>query len=143
MTTMAVVDNKNRCSDSQLLRLATLEAEKHKWIESQKAGRDLGEVALRDWSRHYWWRWCRDRWIEHLSGERFWNELDQDDFGLLKRDFHSNSALTQQIVLKIKAGGENLDIVQWAYDTHQNINQVLEILKLLDINSRRLTFWPA
>ena len=132
-----------RSRDSQLFRLALLEAEKHKWIESQKAGRDLGEAALRDWSRRYWWRWCRDRWIEHLSGERFWSELDQQDFGLLNRDFHPNTALIHQIIVRIKAGGENLDIIQWAHDTHQDIDQVLEILKLLDINSRRLTFWPS
>ena len=130
-------------TDSQLFRLALMEAQKHKWIESQKAGHDLGESALRDWSRRYWWRWCRDRWIEHLSGERFWGELDHQDFGLLKRDFHANTALIQQIVLRIKAGGENLDIIQWSHETHQNLDQVLEILKLLDINSRRLTFWTA
>lgn len=129
--------------ESQLFRLAQLEAEKHKWIESQKAGRDLGEAALRDWSRRYWWRWCRDRWIEHLSGERFWSELDQQDFGLLKRDFHPNTYLIEEITTRIKTGGENLDIIQWAQSSEQDLKQVLEILKLLDINSRRLTFWPS
>jgi hypothetical protein len=130
-------------NDSQLFRMALLEAEKHKWIESQKAGRDLGEAALRDWSRRYWWRWCRDRWIEHLSGDRFWSELDQHDFGLLKRDFHPNGDLVKHITLRIKAGGENLDIIQWAHTTRQDMKDVMEILKLLDINSRRLTFWPS
>lgn len=145
MTYMCVEDKsaQMRRSDSQLFRLALLEAEKHKWIESQKAGRDLGEAALRDWSRRYWWRWCRDRWIEHLSGERFWSELDQQDFGLLKRDFHPNTVMIQAIIDRIKAGGENLDIIQWAQSTNQNLKDVMEILKLLDINSRRLTFWPS
>ncbi len=132
-----------RQNESQLFRLAIQEAEKHKWIESQKAGHDLGEAALRDWSRRYWWRWCRDRWIEHLNGDRFWSELDQQDFGLLKRNFHSNVELVQAISARIKTGGENLDIIQWAQATHQNFDEVMEILKLLDINSRRLTFWPA
>jgi hypothetical protein len=132
-----------RRSESQLFRAALQEAEKHKWIESQKAGRDLGEAALRDWSRRYWWRWCRERWIEHLSGDRFWSELDQQDFGLLRRNFHPNTVLTQSIMTRIKAGGENLDIIKWAQDTGQNLKEVMEILKLLDINSRRLTFWPA
>jgi hypothetical protein len=130
-------------SASQLFRAALAEAEKHKWIESQKAGRDLGEAALRDWSRRYWWHWCRDRWIEHLSGERFWSELDQHDYGLLKRDFHPNPALVKEIVVRIKAGGENLDIIKWSLDSQQNVGEVLEVLKLLDINSRRLTFWPS
>ncbi len=132
----------SRCSQSQLFRLALQEAEKHKWIESQKAGRDLGEAALRDWSRRYWWRWCRDRWIEHLNGDRFWTELDQQDFGLLKRNFHPNTALIDAIIARIKKGGENLDIIKWAQDSGQSLHEVMEILKLLDINSRRLTFWP-
>jgi len=148
VTYMCVESDKTapmRRSDSQLFRLALLEAEKHKWIESQKAGRDLGEAALRDWSRRYWWRWCRDRWIEHLSGERFWSELDQQDFGLLKRNFHPNALMIQAIIDRIKAGGENLDIIQWAQTqtTEANLKDVMEILKLLDINSRRLTFWPS
>lgn len=33
------------------------EAEKHKWIESQKAGRDLGEAAIMDWFRKNWPSW--------------------------------------------------------------------------------------
>jgi len=45
--------------------------------------------------------------------------------------------------MRIKQGGENLDIICWAYATRQDLVQVLEILKLLDINSKRLTFWPS
>jgi hypothetical protein len=130
-------------SDSQLFRFALLEAEKHKWIESQKAGRDLGIDALKDWSRLYWWRWCRERWVEHLGGVRFWSELDQHDFGLLNRDFHKNVDLVQAIVTRIKKGGENLDIIQWAQSSGQSMDDTLEILKLLDINSRRKSFWPS
>jgi len=132
-----------RRTDGELSRLAMREAEKHKWIESEKAGRDLGEAALWDWSRRYWWKWCRDRWIEHLFGEKYWSELDHDDFGMLKRNFHHNDTLIERIVAQIKAGGENLNIIQWAHDTGQDVRQVMEILQLLDINSRRLTFWPT
>ena len=128
--------------NSRLLRLAWVEAEKHKWIESEKAGRDLGEDAIRDWSRRYWWRWCRERWIEHLSGVRFWEELDQKDFGLLDRNFHSNVQMVALVVQRIKAGGENLDIVQWVLNNGENLKDAIEILQLLDINSRRITFWP-
>lgn len=121
---------------------ARLEAERHKWIESEKAGRDLGSDAIHDWSRRYWWRWCRDRWIEHLHGERFWDELPESDFGLLLRDFHPNTALLGEIVARIKTGGENLDILIWAQTEKKNLNDTFEILRLLDINSRRMTFWP-
>jgi hypothetical protein len=129
-------------SKSTLIEMAWLEAEKHKWIESEKAGRDLGEDAIRDWSRRYFRRWCRDRWIEHLNGDRFWRELDKADFGLLKRNFHPNTPLVDYIVSRIKAGGENLDILLWVQDNHGSFEDALEILRLLDINSRRISFWP-
>ncbi|MBE7465278.1 MAG: hypothetical protein HS116_17505 [Planctomycetes bacterium] len=128
--------------DTELFRHALAEAERHKWIESEKAGRDLGEAAIRDWSRRHWWRWCRDRWIEHLSGERYWSELDRADFGILKRDFHRNLELIACIVELIKHGGENLDIIQWILDHNAPLDDGLEILTLLDINSRRFNFWP-
>jgi hypothetical protein len=119
------------------------EAQKYKWIRSEEAGRDLGEAALWDWSRRYWWRWCRDRWIEHLFGQTYWSELDHNDFGLLQRGFHQNGALVQEIVSQIKQGGENLNIIGWAMDTKQDMGQVMEILKLLDINYTHLSFWPT
>ena len=130
------------CTQSTLIEMAWLEAEKHKWIESEKAGRDLGEDAIRDWSRRYFRRWCRDRWIEHLNGDRFWRELDKADFGLLKRNFHPNTHMVEYIVQRIKSGGENLDILLWVQDNNQNFEDALEILRLLDINSRRISFWP-
>jgi hypothetical protein len=128
-------------SQLTLFQLAWQEAERHKWIESEKAGRDLGEDAIRDWSRRYFRRWCRDRWIEHLNGDRFWSELDKEDFGLLQREFHTNNNLTAAIVTRIKSGGENLDIIQWSIETSESLDETLEILRLLDINSRRLTFY--
>ena len=142
-TNSQTVLSARRRRDGELFSLAMREAEKHKWIESEKAGRDLGEAALWDWSRRHWWRWCRDRWIEHLSGERYWGELDHDDFGLLKRNFHHNTCTIEHIVTQIKSGAENLNIIQWALDNKQDMRDVVEILNLLDINSRRISFWPT
>ena len=124
----------------RLMELAWREAEKHKWIESEKAGRDLGDAAIFDWSRKHFRRWCRDRWIEHLSGDRYWIELDKADFGLLQREFHPNFPLVQAIVQRIRSGGENLDILTWVMECGENLFDALEILYLLDINSRRLSF---
>ena len=44
------------------------EAKRHKWIESEKAGRDLGESAIRCWVREHWNGFLRARWLEHLQG---------------------------------------------------------------------------
>jgi hypothetical protein len=114
------------------------EALRYKWIESEKAGRDLGEVALRRWVREHWWGYLRARWIEHLEGRRFWVELDRGDFGLLKERFQEYSLLLDRILDRIKAGQENLDIILWAQDFGIPFKDVLMILEALDINSRRL-----
>jgi hypothetical protein len=114
------------------------EALKFKWIESEKAGYDLGEDAIRRWVKCHWWGFLRARWLEHLQGNRFWVELDRGDFGLLKLKFQDNIVLLDRILDRLKAGQENLDIIQWAHDWGICTTPVLEILEALDINSRRL-----
>ncbi len=37
----------------EYLKLQTLEIERHKWIESEKAGKDLGMDAVIDWILKY------------------------------------------------------------------------------------------
>lgn len=114
------------------------EAERYKWIESEKAGYDLGESAIRRWVKIHWWGYLRARWIEHLQGKRFWVELDRGDFGLLQRRFQEKSLLLDRILDRIKAGQENLDIILWSLDWGIHMDEVIEILEALDINSRRL-----
>jgi hypothetical protein len=113
------------------------EARRHKWIESQKAGRDLGEWAIRCWVRDHWTGFLRARWLEHLQGGRYWTELDQGDYALLQRAFR-DSPLINQIVERLKAGQENLEILVWAIDNQYPMDEILEILEALDINSRRI-----
>jgi hypothetical protein len=114
------------------------EAQKYKWIESEKAGCDQGEAALRRWVQCHWWGYLRARWLEHLQGARFWKELDRNDFGLLKKRFHDNTLLLDRILDRLKSGQENLDIIQWALNWNIAMPAVLDILAALDINSRRL-----
>ena len=113
------------------------EAHRHKWIESEKAGRDLGEWALRCWVREHWNGFLRARWLEHLQGRTFWIELDHDDFGLLQRAFQ-DSPLIDDILEMLKLGLENLNVLNWALDLDLPMQSVLEILETLDINSRRI-----
>ena len=114
------------------------EALRFKWIESEKAGRDLGETAIRRWVQNHWWGYLRARWLEHLQGNRFWVELDRGGFGLLQRKFHDNTLLLDRILDRLKVGQENLDIILWAQDWAMPTIAVLQILEALDINSRRL-----
>ncbi len=113
------------------------EARQFKWIESEKAGRDLGETAIRTWIGEHWNGFLRHRWLEHLQGKTFWIELDQGDFGLLRTAFQV-SPLIDPILEHFKQGGENLDIILWAHTHQWPIDEVLEILEALDVNSRRI-----
>lgn len=114
------------------------EANRHKWIESQKAGYDLGESCIREWVAKHWQGYLRARWVEHLQGKCFWVELDRGDFGLLQREFHDCKPLLNAILDQLAAGKENLHVILWAMETKQPIEQVLRILEALDINSIRL-----
>jgi hypothetical protein len=113
------------------------EAQRYKWIVSEKAGRDLGEAAIRGWVREHWNGFLRARWLEHLQGRAFWIELDHDDFGLLERAFR-DSEVIDEILGRLKVGKENLDILCWALDARLPMDEVLKILESLDINSRRI-----
>src|SRR5436305_11019409 len=93
--------------------IGRVEAERHKWIESEKAGRDLGEWAIRCWVREHWNGFLRARWLEHLQGRTYWIELDHKDFGLFTREFR-DSPLINEIVARLKAGQENLNVLVWA-----------------------------
>lgn len=115
------------------------EADRFKWIASERAGRDLGDEAIRQWVRDHWWNYLRARWLEHLQGTCFWTELDRGDFGLIQRAFQDRKPLLDQILDRLKDGQENLDIICWAVHTDPaTVKHVREILAELDINSRRL-----
>jgi hypothetical protein len=129
---MEVMDKSSVFVDGQQ------EALRFKWIESEKAGRDLGEAAIHRWVKDHWWGYLRARWLEHLQGKRFWVELDRGDFGLLQREFQDNTLLLDRILDRLKSGKENLDILCWAHDWNISTEPVLKILEALDINSRRL-----
>lgn len=113
------------------------EAERFKWIESEKAGRDLGESALLHWVREHWNGFLRERWLEHLQGRAFWIELEEEDFGLLEHAF-PDSGIYDEILWRFGHGEENLDIILWAIEEDLPMEEVMEILETLHINSRRL-----
>ena len=115
------------------------EALQFKWIESEKAGRDLGQVAINAWVRQHWNGFLRAKWLEHLEGRAFWIELDQDDFGLLNRAF-LECPLKDDVLSLLKCGKENLDVICWALDKGQDTDRLIKLLEGLDINSRRIEF---
>jgi hypothetical protein len=135
-TTIPMSDHPSTCRMS-LHQCGEEEALRHKWIESEKAGRDLGELAIRMWIGQHWHGFLRHRWLEHLQGKTFWIELERCDFGLLRTAFQT-SPLLDPIIDHLKHGRENLDIIQWALKTEVPMDDVHEILLVLDVNSGRI-----
>src|SRR5437764_483458 len=111
---------------------AEQEALRFKWIESERAGHDVGEAALRRWIQSHWWGYLRARWLEHLQGKRYWVELDRGDFGLLASRFREHALLLDRLLDRLKAGQQNLDILLWASDWGIPLGPVQEILEALD-----------
>jgi hypothetical protein len=141
---MAMRDETAPCLDATFKKSVyhecVEEVNRFKWIESEKAGYDLGEIAVRRWVKEHWNGYLRDKWLQHLQGRDFWIELDRGDFGLLQREFRDQQQLLDDILLRLKAGQENLDVLCWAITNHIPIEPVRQILNALDINSRRLAF---
>ncbi len=124
---------------AQSVHLAVVEEEnRHKWIESEKAGYDLGDGCVKRWVQEHWTGFLRARWVEHLQGKCFWVELDRGDFGLLEREFMEQRELLDTILDRLKAGQENLHILVWALCNGVSLDPVHEILTALDVNSARL-----
>ena len=46
--------------------------------------------------------------------------------------------LVADVVALLMAGGENLTVIQWALETDQPLDDVVAILTVLDVNSRRV-----
>ena len=113
------------------------EALEFKWIVSERSGYDHGHAAIRRWVREHWHGFLRHRWMEHLQGEKFWIELDHDDFGLLNREFR-DSNLIHEVLGRLKDGWENLDILCWAHEEGIDRDEIVWMLAMLNINGRRL-----
>ena len=82
-----------------LQRFGQEEAQRFKWIQSEKEGRDLGDHAIKLWVLQHWNGFLRQRWIEHLQGKTCWIELQKEDFGLLQRRFRTSPLINRKAAL--------------------------------------------
>lgn len=125
-----------------MLPLAWDEIQRHKWIESEKARRDVGQAAVADWLRRFWWRFCRWRRIEHVEGVKRWFEFSHDDFARILGPILEDDRLTLVIVELMKTDRmrvmSDLEIIEWARDSDLPMDRVLEILCNIHINVARI-----
>jgi hypothetical protein len=114
--------------------------ERHKWLESEKAGRDLGEASFSDWIDRFWKGFTRAKLVEHFYGWRCWGAFDEFDFGLLTRqsvEYHVSNAVLEKVAGILAEGGENLDVINWALSVHEPLDPILWLLDRIDINAKR------
>jgi hypothetical protein len=117
---------------------AKLAVQEHKWIESEKAGRDLGHEAVRHWSRSHWLRFYRWRLVQHLRGEVYFREFHPCTFAAASNQLKVPHELLEAILNQVRDGCENLDIICWVHKKQLPIAPVMEVLEAIDINRQRL-----
>ena len=117
---------------------AMREAERHKWIESQKHGCDLGEHAIREWFRVHWPGYCRCKRLEHVRGQCCWAEFGDEAFGQLHSLIILGDLLVDRILDRVDFGNENLDIIRWAFVWGLPVRRIVDILEQIDLNRARL-----
>lgn len=123
---------------NRLYEEAAKAIQEHKWLQSERAGRDLGSEAVRDWTRRHWPRFYRRRFVQHLRGEAFFEEFGAECYRLVLGGIAVSREVLETVLDKVQEGAENLELICWARHQHLPRDQVLEILKVLNINSRRL-----
>jgi hypothetical protein len=128
---------RSSSATASIYEAALSEAERHKWIESQKQGRDLGDQAIRDWFCSHWRAYCRHRRVEHLRGRRRWAEFDDEPSAQIDSLIAMDDCLVDRVLDRVYAGHENLDIIVWAIDWGLPTQRVVEILAQLDVNRAR------
>jgi len=112
--------------------------QEHKWIESEKVGRDLGVEAAQYWIDNYWRTFYRSRLVQHLLGETFFDEFDGECFGSLSEVIGEVTEILDVVLQQIKEGAENLDLLRWGHQERVPINMLLQVLLAANINRHRL-----
>jgi hypothetical protein len=115
------------------------EACAEKYIQSQRAGRDVGEAAIRYWVHVHWPGFLRARWIEHMLGNQFWVELKREEFGILRKTPVDLRPLLDCMIEQLIRGAENLDILCWGRSKSEEEQKAIrELLRVININAHRL-----
>ena len=112
--------------------------QEHRWLQSEKAGRDLGAEAEQEWIEVYWRRFCRSRFVQHVRGENYFEEFGQECFGAVAEGCAEFRHLLETMLDLVSQGAENLDLICWAEHQRLPKDRVLQVLTAMDINGHRL-----
>ncbi len=135
---MAAVMNREASRKESLYSGSIHEANRYKWLQSEKLGYDLGENAIREWYQKYWGIYCRIKRLAHVVGQECLQEFDDGPSHLILELLQSNDLLLQLILDRVSEGWENFDVINWAIDWNLPTIRVREILEELNINCARM-----
>lgn len=132
---MSAVNESPSSAARSLYDAAIFEADRHKWLVSERRGYDCGYSAWREWWIRYWPRFCRYRRLEHLRGERNWREFEDDAFGRFYDAIIQGDLLVGLILDRVAEGWENLQFACWLNEWDLPRERAVEILACVNINS--------
>ncbi len=132
------VEAANAVAEHSVYSNAEVEQDIHKWIESEKARCDLGHAAVRNWNRSYWLHFYRSCFVKHVRGQVRFREFHPQTFNIVNNRLSASPELLEVILDMVREGAENLPLIWWAFERQHPMDQVIEILEALDINSQRL-----
>ena len=81
--------------ERDLYRFAKLECEAYSAILANKDATFVDE-ARRRWNKYFWWMWCSERFLEHVTGRVFWSQFEHEAFGVIVDDRGRSNELTDR-----------------------------------------------
>jgi hypothetical protein len=107
-------------------------AEKH--LDWERLSYDVEETYSEHWRRRFWRLWFRCRWVEHIRGDKYWIEMGEENFAALRKGRTINPLLVERVADRLIVGWENLGIILWATDWGLDIDDVIDVLKKINVN---------
>jgi len=111
-------------------------AQKH--LDWERMSYRTEETSSEHWRRRFWRLWFRGHWVEHILGEKYWIELGADNFRKFDQAKGCDPLLVRRVADRLIVGWENLGVILWASDWALDLDQVIEILKRININHVRV-----
>ena len=123
-----------RVEKHSVLHHAAVDYAAQKYLDWERLSYDIEPTASEHWRRRYWRLWFRGHWVEHVLGQRYWLEMGGENFGIFQPGGGHNPLLVERVADRLIVGWENLGIILWASDWGLDLDEVIDILKKLNIN---------
>jgi hypothetical protein len=105
-----------------------------KYLEWEKLSYKVENTYTESWRMRFWRLWFRFRWVQHALGQVYWIEMGDEAFDRLSRAGDYDPVLVDRVADRLVGGWENLGLILWATDWNLDIPQIIEILKIININ---------